>query len=103
MRAFYQSGEKQVLDIHNEAKRLAGLKKEFGDSADGKPFVAPDKTTCACGGTESQCGCQQGRCTCAGCEKAGAKKEAEGKAGPAGQFEHAFQDVKGTVQDAAAE
>ncbi|KAF8541160.1 hypothetical protein BDD12DRAFT_776403 [Trichophaea hybrida] len=85
VRAFYQSGEKQVMDIHNEAKRLAGLKKEFGGSADGKPFVAPDK---------SQCGCQPGQCTCAGCEKAGAK-EAEEKAGAAGQVEHAFQDVKG--------
>ncbi|KAF8246132.1 hypothetical protein K440DRAFT_632604 [Wilcoxina mikolae CBS 423.85] len=100
VRAFYQSGEKQVLDIHNEAKRLAGLKKEFGDSADGKPLVAPDETTCACGGDQSLCGCQQGKCACVGCGKAGAKQEAEGKAGAAGQFEHAFQDVKGTVKDA---
>merc|ERR1712137_1503170 len=31
MRAFYEQGSKQVLDVHNEAKHLAGLKTGKGD------------------------------------------------------------------------
>lgn len=103
VRAFYERGAQQVMDIHNEAKRLAGLRKDFGASADGKPFDGSDKTTCACGGKAPGCECPQGRCSCAGCPRAVPKKEAEGEAGAAGQLGHAFQDVKGTVQDVRAE
>jgi RNA recognition motif-containing protein len=110
VRKFYETSEKQVLDIHAEAKRLAELKtqkkrqsQELGSTADGKPFVAPDQTTCACGGEAGSCSCEPGKCACAGCSKAGAKAEAEAKAGPTGQLEHAYQDVKGTAQDAATE
>ncbi|KAF8053919.1 hypothetical protein FPV67DRAFT_1442950 [Lyophyllum atratum] len=110
VRNFYQTGAEQVLDIHNEAKRLADLKiqkkrqsQDLGATADGKPFVAPDQTTCACGGAAGACGCEVGKCACAGCSKAGAKAEAESKAGAAGQLQHAFDDVKGTAQDVATE
>jgi len=112
VRDFYQAGAVQVLDIHNEAKRLADLKnqkkrqsqdQDLGASADGKPFIAPDRTTCVCGGEAGKCGCEAGKCACAGCAKAGARAEAEAKAGPAGQLQHAYEDVKGTAHDAAAE
>jgi len=124
VRDFYHAGAVHVLDIHNEAKRLADLKnqkkrqsqsqdqgqnqdQDLGASADGKPFTAPDRTTCACGGEAGKCGCEAGKCACAGCAKANAgaeaKAEAEAKSGPAGQLQHAHEDVKGTVQDAAVE
>lgn len=95
VRAFYERGAQQVMDIHNEAKRLAEL-KGFGASAAG------DKTTCACGGKVAECECPQGRCSCVGCDRAGLGEAGE-NAGAAGQLEHASQDVKSTVQDVKAE
>lgn len=115
VRDFYHAGAVHVLDIHNEAKRLADLKNQkkrqsqgeenLGATADGKPFTAPDQTMCACGGEAAKCGCEAGKCACAGCAKAdaGAEAEAEAKAGPAGQLQHVHEDVKGTAQDAAVE
>jgi len=107
VRHFYQAGAEQVLDIHKEAKRLADLKKRqsrgLGATADGKPFVSPDRTTCACGGDAGACECEPGKCACAGCSKAGAKAEAQSKAGATGQLQHAFEDVKGTAQDVTTE
>jgi RNA recognition motif-containing protein len=109
LRQFYASSEKQVLDIHNEAKRLAELKlqkkrqsQEFGSSTyDGHPFVDSDSTTCSCGGSASNCPCPPEKCHCTGCPKSNssAKHEAEGKASTTGQFQHAFYDIKGTAQD----
>ncbi|KAI5776541.1 hypothetical protein EDC01DRAFT_720028 [Geopyxis carbonaria] len=72
VRQFYQDGEKQVVEIHAEAKRLADFKKQqqaktqegeqgLGKTADGKPFVAPDSTTCPCGGAAGACGCEPGK------------------------------------------
>lgn len=105
---FYTTNEKRALDIHNEAKRLAELKlqkkrqsQELGSSADGHPFVGPDKTTCGCAGNASKCGCEPGKCACADCDKS--KDEASNKSGMAGQFQHAFQDIKQTAQDVAPE
>jgi hypothetical protein len=81
IRSFYQTGEKSLLDIHNEARRLAELRKlenrrssELGSTADGNPLVGPEKTTCACGGNEGACSCEPGKCACAGCDMTGAKK-----------------------------
>lgn len=108
LRQFYQAGEKQLFDIHAEAKRLAEMKKEkkrqsleLGKTADGNPFVGE---SCQCGGEAGSCSCEPGKCTCQGCAKAGGageKEEAEKKAGIGGQVEHALTDVKGTTSDAA--
>jgi hypothetical protein len=107
VREFYQTSEKQALDIHNEAKRLAELKiqkrrqsQELGASADGKPFISQDKAVCTCGGQSGPCTCQPGTCACEGCAKASCsnKAEAEAKASPLGQAQHAFEDVKGTSE-----
>lgn len=68
VRDFYVQGDRQVRDIHNEARRLADLKA-------GKTMNAPetvagtDKTVCQCGGTEGTCGCAPGTCACSNCAK----------------------------------
>lgn len=48
---------------------------ELGKTADGNPFVDPEKTTCACGGNEGACSCAPGKCACAGCNMTGVKKD----------------------------
>lgn len=79
IRSFYSESEKQVLEIHEEAKRIAALKQEksadqetFGKTADGKPFV----------GTRTE-----------------GVQDATAKAAPTGQFEHATHDIKETTKD----
>lgn len=68
VRDFYVVGDRQVRDIHNEARRLADLKA-------GKPQNEPesvsgtDKTVCKCGGSEGTCGCAPGTCGCSRCAK----------------------------------
>ena len=103
VRDFYFKGEKEVMEIHQEALRLKELNKErkrqsgtFGESADGKPFEEGGKQTCSCAGNEGACKCEPGKCACADC---GVGKTAEEKAGPKGQFEHATTDIKDAAQD----
>jgi len=70
LRAFYDQGQKQVLDVHNEARHLANLKKQAGTS--GKPEPVGDgssRTTCNCGGTGQVCPCAPGTCACERCAK----------------------------------
>lgn len=68
VRDFYVQGEKQVLDVHNEARRLADLKK--GEKEEPHSVAGqPGKTACSCGGAEGVCGCAPGKCSCANCAK----------------------------------
>lgn len=67
IRGFYQDSEKQVVDVHNEARRLADLKK--GTQEPHPVAGEPGKTACSCGGEEGVCGCVPGKCTCASCAK----------------------------------
>jgi len=105
VRDFYSAGAKQALDIHNEARRLAELKKQDQQKAGGNsssPFVGPAKTTCSCGGNEGVCTCPEGKCACAGCNKADQAAPTVGTAqgGEASrQFGHAAEDIKATVKD----
>ena len=71
VRAFYAVTEKQVLDIHNEARRLADLRKQEQQSAGPKTTNVPgtDKTVCTCAGDSGNCPCEDGRCACQGCAK----------------------------------
>ena len=92
VRAFYDQGSKQVLDVHNEAKHLASLKsgKSEGDlmnpaassksATGGVPSAeqanlhqvtvdGQDKTACNCGGADGKCPCPPGKCACDGCSK----------------------------------
>lgn len=88
VRKFYETSEKEVLDIHAEALRLAELKKERRQSqdlsaADGTPVVDQETGSTA---TSND-----------------AKKEAEEKSSASGQLEHSLADLKVTAQDATAE
>jgi len=80
--AFYQEGEKQVRDVHAEARRLADLK---GSKSGNVPQQVPgtEKTTCQCGGDSGTCPCAEGQCNCAGCSKAQAPAAGAGAGAPA--------------------
>ncbi|OAP59969.1 hypothetical protein AYL99_04971 [Fonsecaea erecta] len=67
IREFYVQGDKQVRDVHNEARRLADLKA--GKQYEPEPLPGTDKTVCKCGGEEGTCGCAPGHCNCARCAK----------------------------------
>ena len=75
--SFYTQGDKQVRDIHAEARRLADLKSGKGGN-DGKlaeneksmqKVEGTDKTVCKCGGDDGNCPCEEGKCACDGCAK----------------------------------
>ena len=69
---FYTKSDKQVRDIHAEARRLADLKSGKGS---GTKEVGKGNTTCQCGGNSGECPCAEGKCACSGCEKKGEKSE----------------------------
>lgn len=75
--SFYTSSDKQVRDIHAEARRLADLKAGKGGHHNSKEeneknmhSVGDGKTACSCGGNSSTCPCEEGKCACSGCGKA---------------------------------
>lgn len=80
VRSFYVQGDKQVRDIHNEARRLANLKVEKNEpeteveKASGgnepKTVSGTDKTICNCAADTGNCPCEEGKCACADCGKA---------------------------------
>lgn len=92
LRTFYDQGQKQVLDVHNEALHLASLKQEKNDGSThpsegemigkGTKVTAEEaqmekveiqgeiKTKCNCGGQDGKCPCAPGMCACSGCSKA---------------------------------
>lgn len=88
---FYTQSDKQVRDIHAEARRLADIKS--GKSNGGANAIAEneksmqqvpgtEKTTCQCGGDTGNCPCAEGRCTCSGCSKSNVTGE-KSATGPA--------------------
>jgi len=62
----YDQGNKQVIDVHNEARRLADLK---AGKAAPHPVEGSEKTECSCGGATGKCGCAPGQCACSSCSK----------------------------------
>lgn len=74
---FYTQGDKQVRDIHAEARRLADMKsgKTGGSKSENEKTMenveGTDNTTCQCGGNTGSCPCAEGKCSCSGCSKAG--------------------------------
>jgi hypothetical protein len=73
---FYTQGSRQVVDIHNEARRLADLKKKEAGGAEqaaGIPPVASTETTCKCVLDSGACPCAPGTCVCANCAKSNVK------------------------------
>lgn len=79
--SFYTQSDKQVRDIHAEARRLADLKSGKGGNskADNEKTMetvpGTEKTTCQCGGDTGVCPCAEGKCACSGCSKSGLKGE----------------------------
>jgi len=70
---FYTMGDKQVRDIHAEARRLADIKSGKGGSTEANEqsvkSAGSGKTTCQCGGNDGTCPCAEGKCACSGCSK----------------------------------
>lgn len=82
---FYTNANKQVVDIHTEARRLADLKggkdaktTEAQEANKKTQTTVPgtDKTVCQCGGNDGTCPCEAGKCACSGCSKSGIAGEA---------------------------
>ncbi|EXJ80995.1 hypothetical protein A1O3_07283 [Capronia epimyces CBS 606.96] len=67
VRDFYRQTDKQVRDVHSEARRLADLKA--GKTQEPEQVEGTDKTVCKCGGSEGACACPAGHCACANCAK----------------------------------
>ncbi|KAL6705794.1 Protein vip1 [Coniothyrium glycines] len=96
LRAFYEQGNKTVMDVHNEARHLADLKK--GDK--NKPTAeeqnvhtlpGSDKTQCNCAADSGKCPCPPGKCACSGCAKA---KEAGNEKSDADSYAAALDPAK---------
>merc|ERR1712036_127082 len=66
LRTFYEQGNKQVMDVHNEARHLANLKST---KAEPQPTGDGSRTTCGCGASTGKCGCAPGTCACSSCQK----------------------------------
>ena len=101
--AFYTQSDKQVRDIHAEARRLADLKagkqqsgnKDESSKSNSSSSKAEnektlqqvpgtEKTTCGCGGDTGVCPCGEGSCACSGCSKSGLAGE-KSATGPAAE------------------
>lgn len=83
LRAFYEQGNKQVMDVHNEARHLANLKSGKPTSSTSHEASTEEKekmnlhhvpgtdskTACDCSGATGVCVCADGQCACDGCGK----------------------------------
>jgi len=74
LRQFYETGNKTVMDVHNEARHLADLKtgkpSSVGGVAEPHQVAGSEKTQCNCSSEAGKCGCAPGKCACSGCAKA---------------------------------
>ncbi|KAE8453626.1 hypothetical protein EG329_009137 [Mollisiaceae sp. DMI_Dod_QoI] len=68
---FYTQTSRQVQDIHNEARRLADLKKQEAGTT---KVPGSEKTTCKCGSNSENCPCAPNQCACVGCAKSDVKE-----------------------------
>ena len=71
VRDFYLQGDKQVREVHAEARRLADLKAGKTPSEKNEPesIAGTDKTVCKCAGDSGNCPCEPGHCACSSCPK----------------------------------
>lgn len=67
IRAFYEQGQKQVLDVHNEAKHLASIKQ--GKAPNHPVEGNSSRTECNCSANSGKCSCAPGACACSSCGK----------------------------------
>ena len=94
VRAFYAQSDKQVRDIHAEARRLADLK---GGKNEPETVAGTDKTVCNCGADTGNCPCEAGKCACADCGKASQSAQEEVKKASGGFNPSAAQNKPETV------
>lgn len=94
VRSFYVQGDKQVREVHNEARRLADIKAGKTSKEEPEKVEGTDKTVCKCGGDTGICGCKEGQCACASCPKS-TKEAAE-------EVEKATSAAKTTQSEAKA-
>ena len=89
--SFYTQSDKQVRDIHAEARRLADMKSGKAGTSGSimaeneksmQQVPGTEKTTCKCGGDTGNCPCAEGKCACSGCSK-GAMTGEKSATGPA--------------------
>lgn len=92
MRAFYNQGSKQVLDVHNEAVHLAGLKKQGSGDLNLHKVEGTDRTACNCNAKGSVCQCAPGKCDCSSCPK---NSDVKSSTQTAEQAEMEFVEVDG--------
>jgi hypothetical protein len=78
LRAFYEQGNKTVMDVHKEARYLADVKKQES-SVHNVP--GSDKTQCSCEAQGGKCACPGGKCACEGCSKAAPTQAVDEKSG----------------------
>lgn len=77
LRQFYEVGNKQVMDVHSEARHLADLKSNKADadssSSDDKKGLHSvgdsGRTKCNCNANVGECPCEPGKCACGDCAK----------------------------------
>jgi len=81
LRQFYEAGNKQVIDVHNEARHLADLKTKKQQESGVEQIPGTDKTKCNCGSNSEKCACPPGKCGCANCAKSGAGESADQASG----------------------
>lgn len=82
LRQFYMTGNKTVMDVHNEARHLADLNKGGHSSIEEPHSIAgTDKTQCKCAADEGRCGCAPGKCACSDCPKAKGSRSSGEQAG----------------------
>ena len=93
IRDFYIQSDKQVRDIHNEARRLADLKAGKTPNEPEK-VEGTDKTVCRCGGAAGACPCPPGHCGCVNCAKSDAAAVAEVKEAQQAQQDQQAQQVQ---------
>ncbi|KAI9719794.1 MAG: hypothetical protein M1812_003282 [Candelaria pacifica] len=72
VRQFYTQTDRQVRDIHTEARRLADIKG--GKESNEIESVGDGKTVCNCGSDLGKCPCEPGKCACSSCPKNSADK-----------------------------
>lgn len=94
VRQFYSQAEKEVLDIHSEARRLADLKKAQASPKTDEVFTEPRETTCPCGGVDEKCQCDPAKCACVGCSKKGRASDPG-----AGEVSGAARDLQNAAKD----
>lgn len=100
VRSFYVQSDKQVRDIHAEARRLADMK-----AGKNEPEVVSgtDKTVCNCGADTGNCPCEAGKCACANCGKASEAAQEEVQKATGGNEPKAVYGTDKTICNCGAD